>query len=52
MELMPVVRIRGLMTQQESYYIGDGRVGPTSRFLLKVYRELVMKEVSHHPSAV
>ncbi len=49
MELMPVVKISGLGTQQEAYPIGDGHVGPTTRFLLKIYRELVMKEVSCHP---
>lgn len=52
MELMPVVRISGLATLQEAYPIGDGRVGPTTRFLLKVYRELVMKELSSHPSPI
>ncbi len=49
MELMPVVKISGLATRQEAYPIGDGRVGPTTRFLLKIYRELVVKEVSRHP---
>ncbi|MCI0527447.1 MAG: aminotransferase class IV, partial [Nitrospira sp.] len=42
MELIPVVRIKGLATQQEAYPLGNGCVGPTTRFLLKGYRELVM----------
>jgi branched-chain amino acid aminotransferase len=49
MELMPAVKISGLAAQPEVYPIGDGCVGPTTRFLLKTYREWVMKEVSCHP---
>jgi branched-chain amino acid aminotransferase len=48
MELMPAVRIRDLMTEQEARSIGEGKVGSTTNHLLKSYRKAVREAENEH----
>ncbi|HLB03022.1 MAG TPA: aminotransferase class IV [Nitrospiria bacterium] len=44
MELMPAVRITGVPATQVSQPIGEGRVGPLTRFLHQAYQEEVLRD--------